>query len=153
MPNAPTITSANTVFMISVAGLFTAPQQLQDYSADDIFDFDTVQMGESMVGADGIGVAGFTPWDARQMIRFMQSSVSIAVFELWIAAEAAVFDKFYATGIVMFPSLGKKYTLWKGSLSRGQPAPTARRVLAPREFEITWLPRGIGYPAISLAPF
>jgi hypothetical protein len=153
MPNAQTITSANTVFMISVAGLFTSPQQLQDYSADDIFDFDTVQLGETQVGADGIGVAGFTPWDSKQMIRFMQSSASIAIFEQWLYAEATAFDKYYATAVVQFPALGKKYTLWKGALSRGQAAPTARRVLAPREFEITWLPRGIGYPAITLAPF
>ena len=44
-----TLTSANSVLIIGVAGLFNAPQQIQGFATDDIFsieDVDTVETAE-----------------------------------------------------------------------------------------------------------
>ena len=147
------ITAANITFFLSVPGVYTAAQQLQDFSVDDIFDVETVQSKEIQVGADGGGVAGWLPRMTPQSIRFLPSSQSVNIFEAWQAAEdnggPAVI---YASGVVVYPSLGRRYTLLRGTLSKYQAAPSAGKVLKTREFEITWLPQLGGVAPILGTP-
>ena len=40
------ITSANATFTLTVAGLFTSPQAIQQFGVDDAFDSEAVENGE-----------------------------------------------------------------------------------------------------------
>ena len=53
------ITSANAIFLLSISGLYSVPQQLQGFAADDIFDVSGVSPGEVMMGVDGKLSGGF----------------------------------------------------------------------------------------------
>lgn len=149
---ANTITSANVQFALMVAGVFTSPQTLQDFSMDDIFDHDMVEMAQVELGADGIGVAGWVPRVNKQTIRFLPSSRSVLIFETWWQAQDGLLDVLYAAGTLQYPAIGRKFTLYQGALTRAAAAPSAKRVLQPREFEITWMPPQQGTPAIFGQP-
>ena len=44
MANAGTITASNSVYMLSVAGLYASPQQLAGYSTDAAFDTEATEL-------------------------------------------------------------------------------------------------------------
>jgi len=155
------ITSANVQLALGATGLFSAPQVMQGYSTDDIFDHDMVDMAEVQLGADGIGVAGWVPRLNKMTLHFLAPSpASFAFFEAVQQAQdgGAVFGTpgqpsiCYLFGTVQYPAIGRKYTLYQGVISRGSAAPDAKRVLSPRAWEITWMPPAQGTPAIFGQP-
>lgn len=146
-----TITASNAVFLLSVAGLFPTPQKLQEFGVDDAFTADVADTAETQVGVDGYGVAGYVPRTVPMTIRFLASSLSLDLFEQWIGAQDAAGEILYSSGLISQPSIGRKYTLYRGTLMRVSTMADVRRVLQNREFHISWLPQG-PVPAISASP-
>src|SRR5579885_1700853 len=144
-----TITSANAVFLLSVAGLFSTPQPLQEFGVDDAFMTDPVDVAETQLGVDLVGVAGYVTRSVMMTIRFLASSSSIAIFETWNAAQDQLGDILYGSAIITLPSVGAEYTFYRGVLRRISSLPDARKVLANREFHIEWLPPGGGAPPVT----
>ena len=151
MASFKSITAANATFLLGIAGLYPVAQQLQEFGVDDAFIAEPADMAETQVGVDGFGVAGYVPRQVPMTIRLLASSKSIDVFENWMGAEDQNREVLYANGIITYPNLGRKYTLYMGTLMRVSTMADVRRVLANREFHITWLPQGT-IPAISAAP-
>ena len=56
-----TITSADCTFLITIAGLFTSPVQLQGFAADRAFETAAVDVAELVMGVDGNLSAGWVP--------------------------------------------------------------------------------------------
>lgn len=146
-----TITAANSTFLLGVQSVFPTAQQLQQFGVDDAFIAEPADMAETQVGVDGFGVAGYVPRVVPMTIRFLATSRSLDLFETWIGAMDQQREVLYANGIITYPSLGRKYTLYFGTLRRVSTMADVRRVLANREFHIDWLPQGT-IPAISAAP-
>ena len=147
-----TITSASAVFMLSIQSVYPVPQQLQGFGTDDGFLTDLVDAAEVQVGVDSVGVAGWIPRTPKQTIRLLASSLSFYVFENWIAAQDAIQDILYASATIAMPSISRKYTCNQGALMRVSTMADAKKVLANREFEITWMPPALGIPAITSGP-
>jgi len=133
-----TITAANSVFMLSIRGLYPVPQQLEGYTADAAFDTDTATPAETVIGVDGKMSAGFVPYLSTQTISIMPDSDSSLLFENWLAAMKAAREVYYADGVISLPAVKRKYTLTKGVLSSIVAIPGVRRVLQGRPFQITW---------------
>lgn len=146
-----TITSANAVFLLGIAGVYPTPVQLQGFGVDDAFTTSLTDTNETQVGVDGFGVAGYVPRSPVTTVRLLASSPSFIVFENWIAAQDQLQDVLYANGIILLSSVRRKYTLYQGSLMQASTMADARKVLQNREFHIQWLPQG-SIPAISAAP-
>lgn len=147
-----TITSANATFLLSIASVYPNGVQLYGFGVDDAFVAETVDAAETQVGVDGYGVMGYRPREVPMSIRFLASAPSVTVFENWLATEDQLNDKLAASGTILMPSIGKKYTMYLGTLMRVSTMAEARRVLANREFRVNWLPQGPGRPAVSWAP-
>jgi hypothetical protein len=148
---ARTITSANSVFLLAVPGVFTAPVQLQEYAADEAFDTEAVDVAETQIGVDGTGVAGWVPHEFMMTISFLASSQSVDLFEEWNRQNDSIQEIYYASGVIRLPAVHKQVTLARGVLRRFSPQPNVRRVLQPRVFTITWLPLP-GQPAAIVSP-
>ncbi len=146
-----TITSANAVFMLSVPGAVSQLTQLQGFGTDDAFLMNVVEATEVQVGVDGFGVAGYVPRSPRHTIRLLASSISISLFENWIAAMDVAQDVLYANATVRLPSVKRFYTCYLGSPMNFSTMADAKKVLQNREFEIQWLPNGL-VPAVTFAP-
>ncbi|OIQ97216.1 hypothetical protein GALL_207700 [mine drainage metagenome] len=132
------ISAANSVVMLAITGLYTVPQQLQGFSADDVFDAEAVSDVEVLMGVDGTLSAGYVPQPVKQSITFQADSASILMFEAWSAAQKAAGDVYFAQGLVTLPGVGRIYTCSRGVLSSYSPLPTAKKLLQPRKFGITW---------------
>jgi len=133
-----TITSANSSFTLSVPDVFAVAQQIQGYAADDAFTNEAVDIGEAIMGVDGIMSAGFTPAITKLSVTLQADSPSVAVFDAWLGAEKAAREKFFADVSISLPSVGKVYTLSKGALTKAKQLSDAKKVLQPVQYEVSF---------------
>lgn len=135
---ARTLTSANSIITLAVAGLFDAPRQLQGFSADNIFDTDAVTNAETSMGVDGKLSAGWVPNPVIMNITLQADSLSNDFMEQWYQAEQQLREKLPATGLVILSALTKKYTMTRGFLTSYPPTASAGRTLQARRYALTW---------------
>lgn len=132
------ITSSNAILMLGVKSLFTTPQQIQGFTADDIFDTDDVDTSEIVMGLDGKLSAGYVPVAIKQNYTIMPNSASNSFFESIYASEVAAKEKYWLFGVISLPSISRSYVLTNGIMTGYKPVPDAKKVLQPRKFSITW---------------
>lgn len=133
-----TLTSANSVLMLGVGGIFPVPQKIEGYSSDNAFTFDAASPAQVTMGVDGRMSASYVPVPRVQTISIQPDSPSMRIFEIWMAASEAAREVFYANGTLNVPSIDRKYTLTRGVLTQIPPAPSAKAFLQPMAFQITW---------------
>lgn len=133
-----TLTAANSVFTLGIAGLYPVPQLIQGYATDDAFAFPDVKPGEAMMGVDGKLSGGYLPYPTEQDITLQADSASILIFDDWLAAQNAAKEIYIANAVLAYPAIAKVFTLTRGILTMTSPAPTAKKLLQPRRFHITW---------------
>lgn len=132
------ITSANALLFLSVSNLYTVPQRIQQFSADNIYDMPAIRSAEVSMGVDGVLSGGFVFVPITQSIELQANSPSNAIFENWWLNQQLLEDVFIGSGSVTLNSLGEKWTMARGFLTSYTPAPRAGRILQPRRYEITW---------------
>ena len=133
-----TITSANSVVTMTVAGLFTTGVQLQGYSTDKAWDTAAVVVTETQIGVDGRKTAGLVFNAVKQTYSFQADSPSVALFEAIYTAQRAARDVYYISAIIDLPSTGESYVCNKGTLEDYNSVASAGKVLSAREFSINW---------------
>lgn len=133
-----TITSANSVFMLVVPGVFPAPVKIQGYAADDQFSVEAVQASETMMGVDGKMSAGFTPFITPMTVNLQADSESADLFELWLSSQQAIKEIIYGGATITIPSIGKSFILTKGALKTLKVFPDGKKVLQPVQYQIDW---------------
>lgn len=131
------ITSADAVLMLSIAGLFSTPQQIQGFSAEDVYDMESVQNVQLLMGVDGLLSGGFVWVPQNQTIVLQANSPSNDIFDTWNNNQKAAQRTYQATGILTLPSLGLKFVQTKGFLQTYK-LPGAKKVLQPRTYTLTW---------------
>jgi hypothetical protein len=132
------ITSSNAIIMLSVAGLFEIPQQLQQFSADNIYGTDPLEAAETAMGVDGNLTGGVVFNPTNQSFELMADSPSNDFFDTLFQRQKADQVLYRVNGTVTLTSVGKKYTMRRGILVTWQPMPEARRVLQARRHTIRW---------------
>lgn len=132
------LTGANAVIMMSVAGVFPAPQQLEGFAADDVFDTDAIESAETVMGVDGRLSAGFVYVPVRQNYSLQADSPSIDFFDTWWATQQQQRDIFRSTGVTILSAVGKKWNMTRGVLTSYTPIPSVKKLLQPQRFAITW---------------
>ncbi len=135
---ATTITSANSVVMLAVQGLFTTPVQLQGYSTDKAWDTAAVVVTETQIGVDGRKTAGLVFNAIKQTFSLQADSPSVQIFEAIYAAQRAARDVYYISATIELPSTGESYICNKGTLEDYNAVASAGKVLNAREFSINW---------------
>lgn len=134
-----TITSANSVFTITVPGLFNSPVQLVGYSADKAWDTAAVVLTETQIGVDGRKTAGLVFNPVKQTIALQADSPSTYIFETIFASQLVVRDAYYIYATIVLPSTGQTYLCNKGTLEDYNSISSAGKVLQMREFSINWV--------------
>lgn len=132
------ITSANSVLMLSIGGLYPTPQQLQGFSADDVFDAEAVDSAETQMGVDGNMSAGFIFVPINWNITLQADSLSNDIFDNWYSAQQAARAPYWASATVVLPSIGRKWAMTNGVMVSYPPMPAGKKVLQPRKFGIRW---------------
>lgn len=131
------ITAANATLTLTVPPLFTVPQQLQGFAADDVYDMDEIESVETLMGVDGILSGGFVWKPQPQTIMFQADSPSCALFDTWYTAQVAGLTTYIAGGVLILPAIGIKFIQTNGFLVGYKP-PGAKKLIQPRRFRIMW---------------
>lgn len=142
---ARTLTSANSVLAIQVAGLFPVPQIMQGYATDDMFSMGDVDTSEVLMGVDGHLSAGYVPVAREFTFTLQADSDSNDIMDALIAAEDAGKEKYVVNGTISLPGLGNKFVMTRGFLGSVTPMAAAGKTLKPRKFTIK-------FQSISKAP-
>jgi hypothetical protein len=124
--------------MIAVPGVFSSPQPLQQFAAEDIFTNDPVQAAEVAMGVDGFLAAGFVFSPVSWSVSLMADSPSNNFFDQWYQANVKAVDTFRCNGSIWLPSLAKKFDMQNGALTTYRNMPDAAKTLRSRAFVITW---------------
>lgn len=132
------LTAPNARILLSISGLYTVPQELQGFAADDVTDLQSVNSAEISMGVDGKLSGGYVHIVIPQGIMLQADSDSNDLFDTWFTSQQAAGELFYASGIIRLPSVSKSYALTRGILTGFTPMPAVKRVLQPRKYEITW---------------
>jgi hypothetical protein len=140
-----TITSANSILMLGIAGLYNVPIQILGFSTDDAFTIGDVDMAETMMGVDGRMSAGWIPMIKTMDITLQADSPSNDFFDAWIAAEGIAREKYMCNGSILLSGTNRLYVLTTGYLKTGSVMPGAKKVLQPRKFTLE-------FQDISVAP-
>lgn len=135
---AKTITSANSIFLLGITGLYPTAQLLQGYMADAAFDVDATDVSEIVLGVDGNMSYGWVPRTYTQTISLMPDSSSSTLFEDWSLQQDAAQEVFPAFGSITIPGLQRQYVLANGVLKNIKAIPGAKKVLEGRPFMIVW---------------
>ena len=135
---ASSITSANSILLIGVTGLYTVPQQLQGFGTDDAYAVDPVEVTESMLGVDGIMSNGWVPQMKVMHVTLQADSASNTFFESWYAAQEAAKEIYQAFGTIYQPGVSRSYACTNGVLMNYTPLAEAGKTLRPRKFQIRW---------------
>lgn len=133
-----TITSADSIFALTVTNLFPSAQTLEGYAADAMFALGDTEMAQSVRGADGKLSAGFVFGEYLQTITIMPDSPSRQIFEAWQLTSLTSKAVFRCNATIILPAIGKKFTLTNGVLQRVKAMPDAQRVLQAMTFQINW---------------
>lgn len=133
-----TITSADSVYVLSSSDVLPAAVQLQGYAADAAFATEQADTAEVLLGVDGKMSAGWVPRMYTQTISLQADSPSVAVFDAIATAQDAAKTVFRLNGVITLPGVGMSYTMNRGVLTRYKPMADAKRTLAPVEYQITW---------------
>lgn len=132
------VTAADAVLTISIPLLFPTPQQIQGFATDEAFDLPQLKSAEVMMGVDGVLSAGFVFVPIPQSIALQADSESNNLFDVWWAQMQASKATYQASAQMILPAIGKKYTLRQGTLTGYKPMPGVKKLLQPRQYEITY---------------
>lgn len=132
------ITSANSVYTITVPGLYNAPFTLENFAADRAFETEARELAETQMSIDGYLNAGWVPNPVTQTISLAASSDSAVIFEAITLAQDAKRGLYRLGAEIQIPSVGRKYTMVRGLLRSITPIASAGRVLEARAFEVIW---------------
>lgn len=131
-----TLTTANSVFMLAVAGFIPTPVPIQGYAADDAFMVEDVESAETYMGVDGNLSGGYVPYIKPLEFTLQADSLSNQLMDAWTQAEAQAREKFIASATILIQGTGTLYTFQRGFLKKISVMPAAKKVLQPRKFVI-----------------
>lgn len=132
------ITSANSVFTITVAGLFPVPVKLQGYAADRAWETSNVTYTESVMSVDGIKSSGFVFNQVEQTVTLQADSQSKAVFNAIVNAMKSSREILIISGNIVLPATGESFVCRRGTLKDGKALPSAGKVLEAVTYVIEW---------------
>ena len=126
------ITSANSKLSIVVPSYYPSGFDVDDYSADNMFETGALQNKEDMMSADGKYHAGFIFNPTEFTIQLMPTSNAGSLIDDWYAAERTAISAFTCNATLLVPALNAKWNFVNGVLYTWTPTPPGRRVLQPR---------------------
>lgn len=76
-----TLTAANSILLVRAKGYNTQWVKMEGFAADSAFDFGQGQIGETVIGVDGVQSGGFTPYETDFNIQLQANSPSRSFFD------------------------------------------------------------------------
>jgi hypothetical protein len=132
------ITSADAVFMLSAAGVYSNPQQIQEFAVDRAFTTEAADIVEAQLGVDGVLSFGWLPRMFSQTVMLQANSPSGLLFDTINQTGQSLRQPIILAATITLPGIGQQYDLTNGSLKSYPPIPEVAKTLSARTFSIVW---------------
>jgi hypothetical protein len=132
------LTGANASISLLIPALFSTPQTLQQFAADNVFEVPQVTPTETLMGVDGVLSGGMIFVPVEQEFMLQANSPSIAIFDNWYLQQIAATTTYPASGTTIMPGLKKMWQMVNGFLVDYKPLPQVQRLAQPQRFRIRW---------------
>lgn len=140
------ITSANSVYTLTISSLFDAPIVLENWGSDRGWEQEALEMLESQMSIDAHLNFGWVPRPVSQTLTFSASSASLAYMEAILEEQTLTKTPVSLGAELTIPATSRKYTFTNGAMMTGSVAPNGGTVLEARAFTFLWgqvFPAGI----------
>lgn len=132
------LTAADAAITLAISGLFDIPQQLQGFSAQNVYETPDVDINETLMGVDGFLSGGYVANPTEQTFELQADSNSNKIFQTWAQTMIANKAVYIASGRTELPSLGEVYISTRGFLISYPPMATVAKIVGPRKYRVRW---------------
>ena len=136
--NGMTITAVNSVFYLTVPGLYPAPVKIEGYSTDAAISMAQRNPVIAQVGVDGHTSFGLVMTTKEISVTLAADSPSLRLFEDWAAALDALREVLLCNAEFTLPAIGRKYVGSRGGMTAVQDMPVVAQTLQASAFVITF---------------
>lgn len=133
-----TITSANSVFTISIDPIYPSSVTLQGYGVDDAFASESVEKTLMQIGVDGLPALAYVFRTADVNITLQSNSPSVDVFTRWANTMDSIREALPCNAVIELPAIGKRYVMSVGALTGYTPVPTTTEYINDITYTITF---------------
>lgn len=141
--NNMTITAANSLFYLTVPGLYNSPVKIEGYGTDAMVSGDAISPVVAEMGVDGHMSVGWVPTPKVLTVTLAADSPSRVIMDDWITYQDARREVMVCSAEFTLPAIGRKYIGLRGVITSAPPMPTANKTLQATAYTITfesWAP-------------
>lgn len=132
------ITAADVAWSMTVNNLYPSGFTMSGFTADNIFDVNSLELAETIMGVDGTLSAGAILNPLDQTVHLMPDSPAYSKFQTWATTSRTSIAVYKCNATIVFPTHGKKYVCTNGVLVNCQTMASAGRVVSPITALIRW---------------
>lgn len=125
------ITSANAKLIFTCEELYPSGVEIQQFSTNQAFSSENIQVAETRMGVDGHMAAGYVPNIKVVTVQLEASSTSRRYFEQVQKAMIANQRPYKCSLTAIIPSIGEQVIWSEGVMQAGAVTSTAARVMEP----------------------
>lgn len=133
-----TITAANSVFYLTVPGLYDSPVRIEGFSTDAMVSVATNTPVVAEKGVDGHTSFGWVPTSKEVTITLAADSPSRQIMEDWAIYQEASREVMLCNAEFSLPGISRKITGTRGGLTSVQSSPNVAQTLQAGAFVITF---------------
>lgn len=132
------LSSANSTFMLGAVGVFSDLVKIEGYSADSAWTMDDVTLTKTTLGVDGSFAAAWIPYTTTMTLSLMPNSSSNDFFERILSYQDVIQEAVELFGNIQIPSIGRKYALENGVISKMSLIPSTDQTLKAKKIVLIW---------------
>lgn len=136
--NNMTITAANSLFYLTVPGLYNSPVKIEGYSTDAMVSGDAISPVVAEMGVDGHMSVGWVPTPKALTVTLAADSPSRVIMDDWITYQDSRREVMVCSAEFTLPGIGRKYIGIRGVITSAPPMPAANKTLQATAYTITF---------------
>ena len=138
-----TITAANSLFYLTVPGLYDTPVKIEAYGTDAMVNGGDINPVVAEMGVDGHLSFGWVPTSKEVTVTLAADSPSREIFDDWITYQDTVREVMVCSAEFTLPGIGRRYIGTRGAITSAPPMPGVAKTLQSTAYTITfekWTP-------------
>ena len=133
-----TITSVNSIFLLTVPNLYDTPVRVEGFSTDAAISMAQRNPVVAQVGVDGKTSFGLVMTNKEITVTLAADSPSLRLFEDWAAYQDGIREVMLCHAEFTLPAINRKYVGLRGGLTAVQDMPVVARTLQASAYTLTF---------------
>lgn len=124
--------------MLGAVGVFSDLVKIEGYSTDSAWSMSDLTLAATTLGVDGSFSSAWVPYTTTMTLSLMPNSSSNDFFERILSYQDVIQETVELFGNIQIPSIGRKYALENGVISKMSLIPSAGQTLQKKSIVLVW---------------